>query len=119
MSLIIYHNPSCSKSRKTLEIIQSSGVTPRVVEYLRTPPDAQTLLDIAALLGIPLLDLLRRGEEDFLNAAEGVPLDDDRALATWLHAHPQVLQRPIVVDEARSRAVIGRPPENVLDLLRA
>ena len=117
MSLTIYHNPRCSKSRKTLELIESKGITPRIVEYLQTPPDPATLQKISRLLGIPLNELLRRGEDAFRNAGESVPMDDEAALASWLNDHPSVLERPIVVDEKNERAVVGRPPENVLELL--
>lgn len=117
MSITIYHNPRCSKSRKTLEILESQGISPTIVEYLVTPPDADTLLRLAKLLDVPLADLLRRGEGAFKDAGDSVPLDDDQALAPWLHDNPGVLQRPIVVDEANDRAVMGRPPENVLSLL--
>jgi arsenate reductase len=118
MSLTIYHNPRCSKSRKTLEIIESHGIAPKIVEYLATPPDADTLLRLAELIGVPLADLLRRGEEEFRNAGDEIPLADAKALASWLHAHPKVMERPIVVDEAAQRAVVGRPPENVEALLK-
>ena len=117
MSITIYHNPRCSKSRKTLEIIESQGISPTIVEYLATPPDADTLLRLARLLNVPLAELLRRGEAAFRDAGDEVPLDDDQALAAWLHENAIVLERPIVVDEDRGRAVIGRPPENVMDLL--
>ena len=116
MNLTIYHNPRCSKSRKTLEIIQSHGIRPRIVEYLKEPPDAATTLRLSGLLGVGVAELLRRSERDFETAGE-LPLDDDAALAAWLEDHPQVLQRPIVVDEDGNRAVVGRPPENVLELL--
>ena len=117
MSITIYHNPRCSKSRQTLELIESSGVSPKIVEYLTAPPDADTLLRISALLEIPLADLLRRGESEFSNAGDTVPLDDKEALAAWIVANPKVLERPIVVDEEKGRAIVGRPPENVLSLL--
>jgi len=117
MSLTIYHNPRCSKSRKTLEIIESHGISPSIVEYLDTPPDAETLLHLAKLIGVPLSDLLRRGEEEFRNGAN-IPLTDEKALASWLQDHPKVLERPIVVDEDDQRAVVGRPPENVVALLK-
>jgi len=118
MNITIYHHPGCSKSRKTLELIESRGIEPRIVEYLRQPPDAQTLLRLAATLDVPLADLLRRSEDDFKDAAESVPLDDDATLATWLHDHPRVLQRPIVVDEDGNRAIVGRPPENVFEIIQ-
>ena len=117
MSITIFHNPRCSKSRKTLELLESNGVNPAIVEYLQTPPDADALQRIAALVGRPLAELLRRGEDEFRNAGDTVPLDDEAALAAWLHEHPKVLERPIVVDDDNKRAVVGRPPENVLDLL--
>ncbi len=117
MTVTIYHNPRCSKSRKTLEIIRDSGVEPNVVEYLSEPPRGSRILEIARLLSVPVADLLRRGEDEFRNARDLPALDDDAALAAWLEKNPRVLQRPIVVDERRSAAVVGRPPENVHALL--
>ena len=117
MSITIYHNPRCSKSRKTLEIIVESGVKPTIVEYLATPPEADTTLRLASLLGVPVADLLRRGEAEFKDATDLPDLADNEALAGWIVAHPRVLERPIVVNEASNKAVIGRPPENVLEIL--
>ena len=118
MSITIYHNPNCSKSRKTLEIIESSGIEPNIVEYIKTAPDRDTLLRMAELIGVPLSDLLRRGEADFKDAGSQVPLDNQEALADWLHEHPRELERPVVIDNDAKRGIIGRPPENVLPLLR-
>lgn len=118
MSITIYHNPRCSKSRKTLELLQEAGVTPAIIEYQNTPPAASTTLELAGLLGIAVKDLLRRGEAEFKEAGDLPDLDDDAALAVWLEAHPKVIERPIVVNAARDKAVIGRPPENVLELIR-
>lgn len=115
--LTIYHNPRCSKSRQTLEILRESGVDPVVVEYLAEPPDAARILQVAGLLGLPVAALLRRGEESFRNADDLPDLADDAALAAWLERHPQVLERPIVVDDVHRRAVLGRPPDNVRALL--
>ena len=117
MSITIYHNPRCSKSRKTLEILTDAGVAPKIVEYLNTPPTAATTLRHAALLGVAVRDLLRRGEAEFREATDLPDLDDDAALAAWLEIHPKVIERPIVVDESGARAVIGRPPESVLELI--
>ncbi len=117
MCITIYHNPRCSKSRKTLDILERHGVSPAIVEYLSTPPDAETLLRLAKLVGVPLADLLRQREGVFSDAGNSVPLDDERALAEWVNKNPSVLERPIVVDEKNDRAVVGRPPENVLTLL--
>ncbi len=117
MSITIYHNPRCSKSRKTLEIIIESGIEPTIVEYLATPPEAETTLHLASLLCVPVADLLRRGEAEFKDATDLPDLDDNVALAPWIVAHPKVLERPIVVNEQLDKAVIGRPPENVLEIL--
>ncbi|MFQ6004439.1 MAG: arsenate reductase (glutaredoxin) [Woeseia sp.] len=117
MNIIIYHNPRCSKSRKTLELIRGNGIEPRIIEYLEDPPDAATTSRLAALLGVPVSGLLRSSETDFTEARDLPPLDDNAALARWIEKHPIVLQRPIVVDADRDQAVIGRPPERVLELL--
>lgn len=117
MSLRIYHNPRCSKSRKTLEIIKESGVEPGIVLYLEDTPAAAEILDLAERLGKSVADLLRRGESAFKEATDLPDLSNDAALAAWVEAHPIVLERPIVVDTASGKAVIGRPPENVRELL--
>ena len=117
MSITIYHNPRCSKSRKTLELLEQAGVTPTIVEYLKSPPEAATTLRNARLIGVSVAELLRRGENEFRQADDLPDLDDDAALAQWLQQHPKVIERPIVVDEAGNRAVLGRPPENVLELV--
>ena len=117
MSLKIYHNPRCSKSRKTLDIIQESGIEPAIVLYLQDTPLAAEILDIADQLGKAVADLLRRGESQFKEADDLPDLADDAALAAWLEKHPIVLERPIVVDTASGKAVIGRPPENVKALV--
>ena len=117
MTITIYHNPRCSKSRKTLELIEGAGVTPQVVKYLENPPDADRIRQLAATLGVAVADLLRRNEDDFRNATDLPDLSDDAALASWLARHPRVLQRPIVIDDSKSIAVVGRPPENVAAIL--
>ena len=117
MSVTIYHNPRCSKSRKTLEIIADSGTEHEVVLYLEDTPDAAGILDIAEKLGVTVQDILRRGEADFREATDLPALDNDTALAEWLNAHPKVIERPIVVNRETGAAVIGRPPENVEALL--
>lgn len=117
MSLKIYHNPRCSKSRKTLEIIQNAGIEPTIVRYLEEAPSAAEILDLAQRLGGTVADLLRRGEAEFKSASDLPDLDDDKALAAWIQAHPKVLERPIVVDTNSGKAIMGRPPENVKQLL--
>lgn len=117
MSLTIYHNPRCSKSRKTLELIQGAGVSPNIIDYLSEPPSAARILQLVDLLGLTVQQLLRRNEADFKDAVDLPDLNDNAALAAWIADHPQVLERPIVVDDEANRAVVGRPPENVQDLL--
>ena len=117
MAVTIYHNPRCSKSRKTLELITESGVAHAVVLYREDVPDARTIVGLAEKLGLSVADLLRRGESEFKEATDLPDLTDDAALAAWVSLHPIVLERPIVVDDESGKAVIGRPPENVLQLL--
>ena len=117
MTITIYHNPRCSKSRKTLEIIEKAGIAPKVVKYLDEPPDADRIRELAATIGVTVSDLLRRNEEEYRNANDLPEPDDDAALAAWLTRHPRVLQRPIVIDDDAGVAVIGRPPESVTEML--
>jgi arsenate reductase len=118
MTITIYHNPRCSKSRKTLDLIEESGIAPKIVNYLDSPPAAGRIRELAGALGVPVAELLRRNEDDFRNADDIPALEDDDALAAWIEKHPRVLQRPIVIDDAAGAAVIGRPPENVQALLQ-
>jgi arsenate reductase len=115
VTAIIYHNPRCSKSRQALELLRERGIEARVIEYLKTPPDAATLRALLRMLGCPARDLLRRGEEAFASLGLAARLDDDEALIATMVDHPELIERPvIVIDE---RAVIGRPPEKLLALL--
>jgi arsenate reductase (glutaredoxin) len=109
----IYHNPKCSKSRETLKLLEDRGIHPRVIEYLKTPPDAVELTRILALLGKSPRQLLRAKEA----AEAGLDADslDDQALIAAMVAHPAVIERPIVVTQ--SKAALGRPPEAVLAVL--
>ncbi len=114
-ALTIYHNPKCSKSRATLALLQAHGLTPRVVEYLQTPPSAAELEAIVAMLGIRAEQLIRKGEETYKSRYAGKSLSDEQWIAAMV-ANPILIERPIVV--RWRRAVIGRPPETVLTLLR-
>ncbi len=113
MSVTIYHNPRCSKSRQTLELIREKGVEPQIVEYLETPPSAAELKDILSKLGKTAAEIVRKKEAK----EEGIDVDalDNDALIEALAAHPRAIERPIVVKGAK--AVMGRPPENVIDLV--
>jgi arsenate reductase len=114
MKATIYHNPRCSKSREALSILTDAGVKVDVVEYLKTPPSAAELKDVAAKLGIKPGAMVRTKEDEFKQLH--LDLDDDKAVLAALAKHPVLLERPIVV--MGSNAVIGRPPENVKKLLK-
>jgi arsenate reductase len=114
-NITLYHNPRCSKSRAALELLDRSGVQPEIVEYLRTPPTRDTLAALLDMLGLEPRALMRTHEPEY--AAAGL---DDTALtrAQLIDAmvrYPKLIERPIVV--RAGRAVIGRPPEKVLELL--
>lgn len=112
----IFHNPRCSKSRQTLELVQKRGADIPVVEYLKDAPDAATLKDICKLLGLRPYDLVRRKEDLFGELKLGsVKPEDDARWYKVLAEHPALLERPIVV--YKGKAAIGRPPENVLKIL--
>lgn len=113
MSLVIYHNPRCSKSRQTLQLIQDKGGDPKIIEYLDNPPSIEELKDIITKLGMSPRQLLRKKEaaEAGLNDTS---LSDDAIIAGMV-ANPRAIERPIVIKG--NKAVLGRPPENVLDLL--
>ena len=115
MKVRIYHNPRCSKSRQTLALLTERSIDADIVEYLQTPPDAATLLDLAGMLDISLRELMRTGEDEYKQARGQVDAMDDKELAGWLTANPRVIQRPIVVSAKGAR--IGRPPESVLEIL--
>ncbi len=111
----IYHNPRCSKSRQTLQILQQHGAQPEVIEYLKTPPDIATLKEILNLLGVDARTLLRSKEAEYKTAGLDNPdLSEDSILAAMVK-YPHLIERPIVI--IGTKAVIGRPPEKVLDIL--
>lgn len=114
MTLTIYHNPRCGKSRATLVLLRSRGLEPRIVEYLHSPPDAPTLRGLAKKLGGRATDMVRAGEPAF-KAEKLAGVTDTEALIGAILRHPILLQRPIVVSGAK--AAIGRPPEAVLAIL--
>jgi arsenate reductase len=112
---IIYHNSGCSKSRETLQILQDSNIEPEIIDYLKTPPSAQELKRIVEMLGVSARDLLRRTEDAYKQAdLDNDSLSDDDIINAIVE-HPALLQRPIVI--CGDRAVIGRPPTLVLDII--
>lgn len=114
--IVIYHNARCSKSRSACELVTGRGVSTRIIEYLKTPPSKDELRALLQKLGMKPSEIVRRGEDAFKENYAGTSLDDEQ----WLDAlitHPALIERPIVV--RGDRAVIGRPPEKVLELLDA
>ena len=115
MNIRIFHNPRCSKSRQTLKLLEEQGVSPDVIEYLKTPPDAAALRHVLGLLGMSPRGLMRSGEAIFEALGLADPSVNDEALIQAMVDHPVLIERPIVMVDDQ-RAVLGRPPENVLKL---
>ncbi len=113
MTLTIYHNPRCTKSRETLALLEKKGFKPRVVEYLKTPPTAFELKNIARMLGLSVRELVRKTEA--VDAGIDPVEMEEKALIAAMVRNPIVIERPIVVNNGK--AAIGRPPENVLNIL--
>lgn len=114
-SITIWHNPRCSKSRQTLQLIEDRGVQPTIVEYLKAPPSESELSDALNALGLSPRELMRKKEapyEELSLADEGLSRDE---LIAAMVQNPVLIERPLVF--RGERAVIGRPPENVLELL--
>ena len=115
MKVTIYHNPSCSKSRRTLELIRERGHEPEIIEYLKSPPDEETLNDLLNKLDLAPRELMRRNETPFRELGLDDPSIERAALIRAMVAFPVLIERPIVVSEGRAR--LGRPPEQVLEIL--
>lgn len=115
IDVTIYHNTACSTSRKTLELLRARGIAPRVVEYLKTPPDRATLTAILAGLGMRPSQLLRRKGGTVAELGLDRPDIGEEAILVAMLAHPVLMERPVVVTAKGAR--IGRPPDAVLDIL--
>jgi arsenate reductase len=115
MSTTIYHYPACSTSRNTLAMIRERGIEPDVVEYLRTPPDRETLLALISESGLTARDVLRRKDELYAELGLGDPTLSDDALVDAMLAHPALIERPFVVTPLGTR--LCRPAERVLEIL--
>ena len=111
----IYHNPRCSKSRQTLEIIQKQGHQPEIIKYLESPPSIKEIKNLLSLLNLQPRELMRKNEAAFKdNHMSNLYLSEDD-LIELMHNYPKVIERPIVVNN--NKAIIGRPPENVLTII--
>jgi len=115
MTVTIYHNPRCSKSRQTLALIEGKGVTPKIVDYLESPPSVQELKAILKKLGLKPRDIVRKGEAVYAELGlKDKDVSDDELLALMAE-NPILIERPIVV--SGDKAAMGRPPEAVLKIL--
>jgi len=115
MHITIYHNPRCSKSRQTLDLLRSRGLDPSIVEYLKLPPSEAELSNIIKALGVSPRSLIRKGEATYKELRLEDPSLTDEALIKAMAQHPVLIERPLVVHG--NRAAIGRPPESVLSIL--
>ena len=116
MQVTIYHNPKCAKSRETLKLLETRGLEPVIIEYLKTPPSMTELAALVKLLGIEPRALLRTKEPEYKQAGLTNPKLSDAAILQAMIKHPKLIERPIVV--AGRKAALGRPPENVLKILK-
>lgn len=113
--LTLYHNPRCSKSRGALELLEARGVQPNIVRYLETPPSASELKSLLGKLGITARELLRSGEDEYKTLGLSDTSLSEAQLIEAMVKHPKLIERPILI--AGDKAVVGRPPEKVLELL--
>jgi len=115
MTVTIYHNPRCSKSRATLQLLEARGLKPKIIDYLKTPASAAELKSILKKLGLKAQDLLRKGEPRYAELGLKERQLDEDALIALMVENSILIERPIVV--SGGKAAIGRPPENVLGIL--
>ena len=113
-SVKLYHNPRCSKSRQTLELLESNDVATEIVLYLETPPSADEIKSLASKIGVSVREIIRSGEDEYAKLGLDDKSSDDE-LASAAASTPVLLQRPIVVNGDQAR--VGRPPESVLEIL--
>jgi len=115
MSVKIYHNPRCSKSRQTLALLEDRGLELEIIDYLKTPPSADELKSIVKKLGLSARDITRKGEDAYKDNDLGDKTKSDDDIIAAMVTSPKLMERPIVVTD--EKAAIGRPPESVLDIL--
>jgi len=115
MSYLVYHNPRCRKSREALKILEEKGIEPEVHEYLKEPLSAAELKKLSGLLGLAPEEFMRTGEKEYKEYVKGRNLNE-KQLFEMMEEFPILMERPIVVKD-RKQAVVGRPPERVLELV--
>ena len=115
MSVKIYHNPRCQKSRQALQLLKDQGLQPVIIDYLQTPPSAEELDALLQTLGIEPRQLMRTKEADYKAHGLNDETLDRQTLINAMVSYPILIERPIVV--ANGKAIIGRPPEAVLSIL--
>lgn len=115
MDVVIYHNPQCGTSRKTLALLEERDLKPRVIDYLKTPPSEDDMKRILRLLGVEPRELMRRKEPEYAEANLDDPGLTRETLIRAMLQRPRLIERPIVL--ANGKAALGRPPENVLKIL--
>jgi len=111
----LFHNPRCSKSRGALELLEERGIQAEIIRYLETPPSAAELKALLGKLGIGARQLLRTGEDEYKTLDLANPALSDEQLIAAMASHPKLIERPILI--VGDKAVIGRPPEKVLEIL--
>ncbi len=114
MSYKIYHNPRCSKSRQTLKILRDNGIEPIIIEYLKDSPTSEELSEVLSFLNMKAEDVIRKGETIYKENFKGQDFSNEEWIQI-LSENPKLIERPIVIKN--KKAVLGRPPENVLNLL--
>ena len=117
MTVTIYHNPACGTSRNVLALIRNAGIEPTIIEYLKTPPSRETLIDLIARMGVPVRNVVREKDTPYAQLGLANPALTDAALLDAMMAHPILINRPIVVTPLGVK--LCRPSETVLDILPA
>ncbi|UTW64945.1 arsenate reductase (glutaredoxin) [bacterium SCSIO 12643] len=114
MSYKIYHNPRCSKSRQTLQILRDNGIEPNIIEYLKESPTTEELSEVLSSLNMKAEEIIRKGEAIFKENFKGKEFSNEEWIQILVE-NPKLIERPIVIKN--KKAVLGRPPENVLNLI--
>ncbi len=115
MAIIMYHNPRCTKSRQTLQLLKEHNIEPEVIEYLKTPPSRKTLSDILDMLGLEPRALIRKNETVYQEKNLGNPELSHSELIAAMVNDPILIERPIVINEGRG--ALGRPPEKIVEII--